>query len=166
MRFLTWELSVICTTHSFWERHDRHRQHTQTYTQHNTNIKKTYKWDSRMSLQSVVVTRAKQIKKGLQSKTTKKYKEMIPKKKHTKNRTTLWTVCYCEDAHHACYGHATTVVRLYGHAYQLERKLHGGRRGEARRGGRGEGEMAKSKRETERDKIEHLGNTEANLFKA
>lgn len=29
---------------------------------------------------------------------------------------------------HACYGHAALVVWLYGRAYQLERKLHGGER--------------------------------------
>lgn len=31
---------------------------------------------------------------------------------------------------HACYGHAAMVMWLYGRAYQLERKLHGGGRKE------------------------------------
>lgn len=62
---------------------------------------------------------------------------------------------YWEDAHHACYGHATTVVWLYGHAYQLERKLHGGRRG--RKGRRRRREKWRGAKERQKETKLNIG---------
>lgn len=62
---------------------------------------------------------------------------------------------YWEDMR--AYGHAAMVMRLYGRAYQLERKLHGGERG-----GEKNGEEQREKQK--KKKIQYQGNITANCF--
>lgn len=53
---------------------------------------------------------------------------------------------------HACYGHAAMVMWLYGHAYQLERKLHGGREEEKN----GEEQRERQKKFNIRETSQHI----------
>lgn len=55
----------------------------------------------------------------------------------------LLAVSYWEDMR--AYGHAAMVMWLYGRAYQLERKLHGGERGGGKKWRGAERETEKKK---------------------
>lgn len=78
------------------------------------------------------------------------------KREHNKKVTayrTLLTTCYWEDVTCVLWSCRYGREVIYGHAYQLERKLHGGR-----------GERNGEEQERERDNSQHQENITAISF--